>query len=191
MLLSWNPNGDCDITERKLVTLNSSRPMSQSFSTMLNCLWKPCEPIHRQVPLQPTFPNYKDPPAGIQEFNYCHTVPDDIQLEFSFPKLHIACRCSCILAALMPMPVAPVNKKHRTISDKDKIRPPRQIFYMKPIAQPATMQEASDQHFRLGILSADASHYPRPDLRCDDVCHVRHYSSTSPRQSIDSPCPTS
>lgn len=158
---------------------------------MLNCLRKPCKPFYRQVPLQPTLPDYKDPPAGIQKFDYCRTVPNDIHLEFSFPKLHIACGCSCILTALMPMPVAPVNKKHRTISDKDKIRRPRQIFCMEPVAQPSAMQEASDQHFRLGILAADAGHHPRSDLRRDDVCHVRHYSSTSPRLSIKSHCPAS
>ncbi len=156
---------------------------------MFNCLWKPSKYFHRRRPLQPALPDYKDPPAGIQKLGHYLTIPNDIHLEFSFPEFHIARRRSCILAALMPMPVTPVNEHHRAMARKDKIRCPRQFFCMEPVAQPLAMQETSDQHFRPGILATDTCHHARSDIRRDDVCHVRHYSSTPQLQSIACTCP--
>jgi len=167
-----------------MATTKSSRPLSQTFPTVLNCLWKPSKPIHPRRPLQPALPDYKDSPAGLQKLGHGLSVPDDIHLELSFPEFNIARRHGCILAALMPMPVTPVNEHHRAMARKDEIRLPGQILCVKAVTQSMMVQEASDQHFRAGILAADACHHARSGIRRYDVCHVRHYSSTSQSQSI-------
>jgi len=158
---------------------------------MSNCLWKPSKSFHRRRPLQPALPDYKDPPAGLQKIGHGLSVPDDIHLELTFPEFNIARRYGCILAVLMPMPVTPVNEHYRAMARKNKIGCPRQFFCMEPVAQPQSMQKVSDQDFWPGILAADACHHARSDFRRDDVCHVRHYSSTPQSQSIacSSPSP--
>jgi hypothetical protein len=83
-----------------------------------------------------------------------------------------------------------MDEYHRAMSWKNKIRSTGERPVMQPIAQSQTVQEAPNQHFRLGVFAANAGHHSRSDLRGYHVYHGRHYSSTPVNLSSLHPDPS-
>lgn len=56
------------------------------------------------------------------------------------------------------VPEAAVYKHGRPIARQDQVWPPRQIACLEAKAKTTRMQPSSDEHFRLGVATADAAH---------------------------------
>lgn len=148
-----------------------SRPFLHLLTTASYGSRQPNQVAFRTSTAQAAFPEQNHPPSGFLQAGNCFPVAPHVAGEFCLPEFDIAGRCRGILAALMSMPVAPVNEHYRSVSRKNEIRSTGQFFVMQPITQSLTMQKASDQHFGPGILAANAGHHPRPDCRSNHVCH--------------------
>jgi len=69
------------------------------------------------------------------------------------------------------MPEAAMNKDHRLVFRKHKIRFTRKIFAMKTESKPATVQATSDDKFGFGVFAPDAGHHQTSFFRWDDISH--------------------
>lgn len=56
------------------------------------------------------------------------------------------------------MPEAAVDMRNGASRRKDQVRTARKIATVEPISEPAGVETASDEHFRLGIPSPDTAH---------------------------------
>ena len=98
--------------------------------------------------------------------------------EFAFPKFSSSLR-HFVVAALMQMPETAMDKDYGAVLGKYKVRLARQPLVMKDITKALGVQASSYNHFRLGILAADARHHPASDLGRNDISHkplARHGS---------------
>ena len=88
------------------------------------------------------------------------------------PEIHIRLRKFEILASLMTMPEATVDKHDCLILLQHNIRAPRQLTVIDPIAQPAGEKIFPDNHLRLGILPLDSRHASAPLFGCHQIRHA-------------------
>lgn len=73
----------------------------------------------------------------------------------------------------MSVPKTPVDKNDGMVSGQHNIRLPRQVFRMKPKTKAGSMEQTSDEDFRLGVCPADAGHHPAAGFGRNSVSHVR------------------
>ena len=69
------------------------------------------------------------------------------------------------------MPEASVYEDHRMVLREDKIRPSRQASILETVAQSPSMESATNEHFWLGIPSADSAHVELPLLWGQHISH--------------------
>ena len=81
-------------------------------------------------------------------------------LEFSYPEISSGFWCCGILAILMPVPEASVNKNHSFIFRKYNIRFSREPWIILSESKPAPEQAGTHLLFYCGVLSMDAGHIP-------------------------------
>lgn len=148
-----------------------SWPLRQPSPPFFDGFRQPCQFPLRLHAAQAAFPEQNHLPPGLLQVSNGFPVAPHVAGEFCLPEFDIAGRCRGILASSMSMPVTPLNEHDRAVLRKNEIRLTRQLSVMQPITQSLTMQKASDQHFWLSILAANAGHHARPDRRSNYVCH--------------------
>jgi hypothetical protein len=123
--------------------------------------------------LQFAFPHDNDAPASLLKQVHITCISRNIRLELGFPEFRARRRVRCVPTSFMSMPETTMDKDNGLVFGQDDIRPARQVPGVKPVAKPSGMQCTPNHQLRLGVLSADPRHHPRPGLAVDSIDHVR------------------
>ena len=108
--------------------------------------------------LQLTFPNCDAVPAHACQFVLFFLVAGLVAFYLRLPEVCPTLRHHEILATLVAMPKATVDKDDSSILSHHDIRMPRQAWMVQPVSEPMGKQIAPHQDFRLGVLAANGGH---------------------------------
>lgn len=123
-----------------------------------------------QVP-ELAFPDNDCLPAHFPKLKVIALVPRNVLLELVRPEFLPCLGCGCPLAAFVPMPKATVHEHHGTVSWQDQVRLARQVLGVEAEPESITVEKASNDSLRLGILGTDAPHNIGPLLLGKNVHH--------------------
>lgn len=101
------------------------------------------------------------PARSLQRF-LCGIIPRAVSFDLLSPIVRIGLGLARTSLAVVPVPKTPVNEDDLTSRAEYEIRTTGKIASMKPIAVAQRVDKATDDHFRLGVLSFDGPHDPRP-----------------------------
>jgi len=86
-------------------------------------------------------------------------VPGLVRLKFLFPEIYSTFRHPGKSASLVPVPETSIDENNLSASTEHYIWFAREVFAMKSVAVSKTMDKASNQHLRAGVLAMDSAHY--------------------------------
>lgn len=107
---------------------------------------------------QLAFPNDKDRPAHSAQLRAVCGIPPLVAEQFRSPILKPRAGHSSSAAARMPMPEAPMDEDDLRFYGKHNVGTAWEIGSVEPVAEPATMKQASDLALGPRIFALDAPH---------------------------------
>lgn len=108
---------------------------------------------------QGTFPNDSHTPTKLAKQSCMARVSVNISLEFLLPEICVCLWGGGVSAAFVPVPETAVNEYHGPVFREHQIGGPRQISYMKPVAESPGKQKGAKHPFWPSIFSANARHH--------------------------------
>jgi hypothetical protein len=99
-------------------------------------------------------------------------VANDVAADFSAPEI-LPGFGPREQVAIVSVPEAAVNKKHRIQTRKDHVRSARQ-FCVEPISETLGVKTPAQDQLGLRVLASNAGHHPAADFRGDNVNHLQH-----------------
>ena len=126
---------------------------------LLRSLEKTIHACRQLFPLcQLTFPDHQDGPAVGKKRINLSCVSFDVLVEFVFPESRSRRRHRLPVLARMPMPETSMYEYHRAILGENHIRLAGQALAVGSEAVSHSMQDTTDQHFRLRVARSDLRH---------------------------------
>lgn len=129
--------------------------------------------LRRDTKPQCAFPHNPNTPSEILEIDDVLSISSDILIEFCCPELGVRSRGRTPPAAGMAMPKATMNQDNCLILGKHKIGLSWESGIVQPVAVASRVKGCADDHFRLGILTANAGHHLRASQLIHHVCHTK------------------
>lgn len=106
----------------------------------------------------PAFSDYKDFPSIFSQFTQISLISGNITLSFCLPEFGIGRRFDLTITAFVHVPEKAVDKYDFIMSCKNYIRITRQVFTMKGITVPHSVNNRSNYHLGLSILVTNTRH---------------------------------
>ena len=106
------------------------------------------------------FPDNEDPPAELPPLLLVEAIALHVPTELFGPKAPVARGDGGRPASRMPMPEASADLDERPVAWENNVGMSGQGRHVEAEAVPVAVQPRTDQHFRLGVLGANARHEP-------------------------------
>lgn len=105
-----------------------------------------------------TLPDGDAVPAHLCQLLLLLAVAFLVAVDFLGPEVNVCPRHTEVLAALMPMPEAPIDEHARPILAQNDVGMAWQPWVVQPVSEPLTPQELAHDYLRLRVLGANTRH---------------------------------
>ena len=135
-------------------------------SKSLQCLFP-------NIRLQLTLPNSDAVPTHLCQFLLLFLVPFLVPLNLLLPKVGIRLWHPEVLASIVSMPKASVDKHARAVLAQYNIRMARQARIVQPVSEALSPQIFAHKNLRLRVLGMNSSHILVALLWCESVHNAK------------------
>ncbi len=98
-------------------------------------------------------------------------ITNDIRGKLLFPKASVLLGCVSVIATAVPVPVTAIYEYCGIVFRQPEIWPARHAFLVQSKTKAASVQVATHDLLRLGVLPPDLAHYVAAFLFGKDVSH--------------------
>lgn len=156
--------------------LENTARSSQNISGSLHFQKRPNSPRQRMVDF--ALPDHQHLPAHLPQPFHCGFVSLTGFRNLGNPVVSIRFRFSRSARTVVAVPETSMHEDRLAAGNKGKVRFPRQILAMQPVAIPHGMNEPADSHLRLGVATSDSPHnaaaeFIHPDSVAITLCMYR------------------
>lgn len=134
---------------------------------------QPVQPLFRIASPNATFPKDYHTPSLSQQSVDISPVASDVCLKLGQPEIRSGRRRCRIFAAGMSVPVTTMNQHANAEPWHHNIRRTWQAPVVQYIPEPCFVKQASDRHFRPGILATNTRHPPGAGCSVNNVSQGR------------------
>lgn len=117
------------------------------------------------------FPDYHHAPPLLPEQHHLALIPQSVGIDFFSPELGVGSWCLKV-PTVMAVPETAINKQDGSVTGKNQVRLARKRRVMKTVTKTLGMKDATDEHFRFGVLAPDGGHHPAARDRINYVSHL-------------------
>lgn len=122
--------------------------------------------------LEAAFPYHGYAPARCPERFDIPGISLDILAELLLPEFRTGCRGRGVSAASMTMPETSMHEDRDVPFSHDYVRTTWKFSIMQAITEPGSVDRASQDHFRFGVLATNTGHHAGARYLVDNVSHV-------------------